>query len=188
MKSKMMKRYEDGGILEAANQSEDSQEIASSMGAGERNTDEPEYKSFKEAYNAEKKLGNKTFEYMGKKHTIDMVAPRKEAAKPAAPAPKAKSMAAPKAAASTDDTKMSVTERAKTSRERARAGSGETDTRDVNERLRSTGIGPAISNYFGNLTSTSRYMNKKMNMGGPVAYANGGVVKRATVKARGKAC
>ena len=87
MKSKMMKRYEDGGILEAANQSEDSQEIARSMGAGERNTDEPEYKSFKEAFAAERKAGNKTFEYMGKKYTTDMAA-RKEAAKPAEPAPK----------------------------------------------------------------------------------------------------
>jgi hypothetical protein len=74
MKSKMMKRYEDGGILEAANQSEDSQDIARSMGAGERNTDEPEYKSFKEAFAAERKAGNKTFEYMGKKYTTDMAA------------------------------------------------------------------------------------------------------------------
>ena len=74
MKSKMMKRYEDGGILEAANQSEDSQDIARSMGASERNTDEPEYKSFKEAFAAERKAGNKTFEYMGKKYTTDMAA------------------------------------------------------------------------------------------------------------------
>jgi hypothetical protein len=87
MKSKMMKRYEDGGILEAANQSEDSQDIARSMSAGERNTDEPEYKSFKEAFAAERKAGNKSFEYMGKKYTTDMAA-RKEAAKPAEPAPK----------------------------------------------------------------------------------------------------
>jgi hypothetical protein len=87
MNSKMMKRYEDGGILEAANQSEDSQDIARSMSAGERNTDEPEYKSFKEAFNAERKLGKKTFDYMGKKYTTDMAA-RKEVAKPAEPAPK----------------------------------------------------------------------------------------------------
>lgn len=77
MKSKMMKRYEKGGPvddMEAANQSEESQDIASSMGAGERNTDEPEYKSFKEAFAAERKAGNKTFEYMGKKYTTDMAA------------------------------------------------------------------------------------------------------------------
>jgi hypothetical protein len=57
------------------------------MSAGERNTDEPEYKSFKEAFAAERKAGNKSFEYMGKKYTTDMAA-RKEAAKPAEPAPK----------------------------------------------------------------------------------------------------
>ena len=61
----------------------------------------------------------------------------KAAAKPAAkaapaPAPKA---AAPKAAA--DESKMSVADRAKASRERARAGSGTTDTRSVGERLKS---------------------------------------------------
>ena len=44
------------------------------MGAGERNTDEPTYKSFKEAFAAERKAGNKTFEYMGKKYTTDMAA------------------------------------------------------------------------------------------------------------------
>jgi hypothetical protein len=90
MKSKMMKRYEKGGPvddMEAANQSAESQDIASSMGAGERNTDEPTYKSFKEAFAAERKAGNKTFEYMGKKYTTDMAA-RKEAATPAEPAPK----------------------------------------------------------------------------------------------------
>ena len=50
--------------------------------------------------------------------------------------PKSESKPAPKAA-SDDVTKMSVAERAKASREKARAGSGATDTRSVNERLRS---------------------------------------------------
>lgn len=176
-KSKMMKRYEDGGsILEAANQSEESQEIASSMGAGEKNTDEPEYRSFKEAYNAEKKLGKKTFEYMGKKHTIDTVAPRKEAAKPAAPAPKAKSMAAPTAAASTDVTKMSLAERAKASRESARSGSGATDRRSVGERIRTA------------LAGKDRGGNTVDFVGSGMGMKNGGLVQRATVKSHGKAC
>jgi hypothetical protein len=90
MKAKMMKRYKEGGPvddMEVANQSAESQDIASSMSAGEKNTDEPQYKSFKEAFAAERKAGNKTFEYMGKKYTTDMAA-RKEAAKPAEPAPK----------------------------------------------------------------------------------------------------
>ena len=61
--------------------------------------------------------------------------------------PKAKTMrksmpkAAPKSEAraksETDETKMSLAERAKMSRERARAGSGPTDTRSVSDRIRS---------------------------------------------------
>ena len=51
-------------------------------------------------------------------------------------APKAASKAASKAEAA-DETKMSLAERAKMSRERARAGSGPTDTRSVSDRLRS---------------------------------------------------
>jgi len=42
-----------------------------------------------------------------------------------------------KPAAAADDTKMSVADRAKASRERARAGSGTTDRRSVGERLKS---------------------------------------------------
>ena len=60
--------------------------------------------------------------------------------------PKAKAMrkSAPKAAPKTeaksepvDETKMSLAERAKMSRERARAGSGPTDRRSVSDRIRS---------------------------------------------------
>lgn len=57
----------------------------------------------------------------------------KAAAKPVAKAaPKAESKAAP-----ADETKMSVSERLKMSRDRARSGSGATDTRSVSQRLRS---------------------------------------------------
>ena len=56
------------------------------------------------------------------------------------PAAKVESKPAPKAAAA-DDTRMSVADRAKASRERARAGSGATDTRSVGERLRSAFAG-----------------------------------------------
>jgi hypothetical protein len=63
----------------------------------------------------------------------------KAASKPAA---KAESKPAPKAAAASDDvTKMSLADRAKRSRENARAGSGTTDTRSVGERLRSAFAG-----------------------------------------------
>jgi hypothetical protein len=169
MKSKMMKRYEDGGILEAANQSDDSQDIARSMGAGERNTDEPEsksrsmsvsesstsekpeYKSFKEAFNAERKLGKKTFDYMGKKYTTDMAA-RKEAAKPAEPAPKP----ALRAETNDDRAKRYVAKRAAARAEAA--------------------------------ANPARGRSGVMMANGGVAYANGGVVKRAVVKSHGKAC
>ena len=170
MNSKMMKRYEDGGsIMEAANQSEESQDIASSMGAGERNTDEPEsksrsmsvsesstsekpeYKSFKEAFAAERKAGNKSFEYMGKKYTTDMAA-RKEAAKPAEPAPKP----ALRAETNDDRAKRFVAKRAAARAEAA-----------ANPARGRSGV--------------------KMANGG-VAYAHGGVVKRATATMRGKAC
>lgn len=176
MKSKMMKRYKEGGPvddMEVANQSAESQDIASSMGAGERNTDEPEYKSFKEAFAAERKAGNKTFEYMGKKYTTDMGA-RKETAKPAEPAPKDKSTSAPKVEKLASSSRVPTSEQAAANRSAAL------------EKIK--GVGSSVADYFGNLTSTSRYMNKKMNMGGPVAYANGGVVKRATAKSHGKAC
>lgn len=146
-KSKMMKRYKEGGPvdeMEAANQSEESQDIASSMGAGERNTDEPEYKSFKEAFAAERKAGNKTFEYMGKKYTTDMAA-RKEAAKPAAPAPKP----ALRAETNDDRAKRYVAKRAAARAEAA--------------------------------------ANPARGRSG-VMLADGGVVKRATVKSHGKAC
>jgi hypothetical protein len=66
------------------------------------------------------------------------VAKPKAAAKPVAKSakPAAKAEPAPKAA-STDVTKMSLAERAKASRDKARTGSGTTDTRSVSQRLRS---------------------------------------------------
>jgi hypothetical protein len=111
----MRKRYDEGGevdAMEAANKSDEAMDIASSVGAGERNT---------ETVKAAPKPAAKP----------------KAAAKPAAkPAAKAESAPAPKAA-STDVTKMSLAERAKASRDKARTGSGTTDTRSVSQRLRS---------------------------------------------------
>ena len=107
----MKKRYQDGGeidAMEAANKSEVAQDIADSMGAGPRNMDVP-----------------------------------KSASKPAPKAaPKAAAKETPKAApeaakAPVDETKLSLSDRFKLSRERARSGSGATDTRSVNQRLRS---------------------------------------------------
>ena len=109
----MRKRYDEGGevdAMEAANKSDEAMDIASSVGAGERNT---------ETVKAAPKPAAKP----------------KAAAKPAAK-PAAKAEPAPKAA-STDVTKMSLAERAKASRDKARTGSGTTDTRSVSQRLRS---------------------------------------------------
>jgi hypothetical protein len=110
----MRKRYDEGGevdAMEAANKSDEAMDIASSVGAGERNT---------ETVKAAPKPAAKP----------------KAAAKPAAkPAAKAESAPAPKAA-STDVTKMSLAERAKASRDKARTGSGTTDTRSVSQRIK----------------------------------------------------
>jgi len=60
-----------------------------------------------------------------------------KAAPKTAPKAAAKSESAPAAkAAPVDKTKMSLSERAKASRESARSGSGPTDTRSVSQRLR----------------------------------------------------
>ena len=108
--------------------------------------------------------------------TVTTKATPKAAPKPKAAAkPAAKSESAPTAkAASADETKMSVSERLKMSRDRARSGSGATDTRSVSQRLRSA---------FG--------MNKggatKMASGGMTASRRGdGIAQRG--KTRGKMC
>jgi hypothetical protein len=180
MKSKMMKRYEDGGILEAANQSEESQEIASSMGAGERNTDEPEYKSrsmasstssgesavsekpdfksMKEAYawHRKNKGQGSTFEYEGKKILVkDKMEPRDTGSDVAR-----KAASYPKPAL-----------RAETNRDRAE--------RYVAKRAAARAEAAA---------NPARGRSGVMMASGGVAYANGGVVKRATAKSHGKAC
>ena len=114
--ARKMKRYngEDGSQVEdaeeAANKSDEAMDIARSVGAGERNT---------ETVTATPKAAPKP---------VAKAAPKPVAKTESAPAPKA---------ASNDITKMSLAERAKASREKARAGSGTTDTRSVSQRLRS---------------------------------------------------
>jgi len=111
----MKKRYEDGGEIDAMEEANK---------RTERTLTNPNAREFGEA---------------GTSYTTKATpkAMPKAAAKPAPkPVPKAVPTPAPKAAAA-DDTKMSVADRAKASRERARAGSGSTDTRSVSERLKS---------------------------------------------------
>lgn len=79
-KVKMMNRYADGG--ETVEYIDSGSGSTRSMAASETESEapaaeesaKPEYKSFKEAFAAERKAGNKTFEYMGKKYTTDMAA------------------------------------------------------------------------------------------------------------------
>jgi hypothetical protein len=115
----MKKRYEDGGEIDAMEEANK---------RTERTLTNPNAKEYGEA---------------GTSYTTK-AAPKKAAPKPAPkaeakPAPKAESKPAPKAAA--DESKMSVAERARMSREKARSGSGTTDTRSVGERLRSAFAG-----------------------------------------------
>jgi len=113
----MKKRYEDGGEIDAMEEANK---------RTERTLTNPNAKEYGEAGTS----------YLSK------ATPKKAAPKPAPkaeskPAPKAESKPAPKAAASGDVTKMSLADRAKMSREKARSGSGTTDSRSVGERLRS---------------------------------------------------
>ena len=118
----MRKRYEEGGEIDAMEEANK---------RTERTLTNPNAREFGDA---------------GTSETSRATPKAKPAAKPAPkaapkaapkPAPKAESKPAPKAAASDDVTKMSLADRAKMSRERARSGSGSTDSRSVSERLRS---------------------------------------------------
>lgn len=73
---KRTKRYEDGGevdSLEAANQSKESQEIAGeAILKGMRDAEIEKPSTFKDAFAAARKSGDKTFEFGGKKYTTEM--------------------------------------------------------------------------------------------------------------------
>jgi hypothetical protein len=154
----MKKRYEDGGevdALEAANMSDESQDIARSMPAGPTNEEMP-----KATPKAKPKSAPKA-------------KPKSEARAKSAPEP-------------ADETKMSLAERAKMSRERARAGSGPTDTRSVGERLRSA-LGAGKDR--GGNTVDFAGSGMGMKSGGSVSSASRRADGIATKgKTRGKMC
>jgi hypothetical protein len=108
----MKKRYEDGGEVDA-------------MEEANKRTD--------------RTLANPNAKEYGESGTsyTTKAAPKPAPKAESKPAPKAEPKPAAKAAASNDVTKMSVADRAKASREKARAGSGTTDRRSVGERLKS---------------------------------------------------
>ena len=115
----MKKRYEDGGEIDAMEEANKREDM------GLKNPNAKEYGESGTSY---------TTKATPKATPKAMPKPAAKAAPK--PVPKAAPTPAPKAAA-VDESKMSVADRARMSRERARAGSGTTDTRSVGERLRS---------------------------------------------------
>ena len=145
----MKRRYDDGGeILEALNSSDEAMEIAESVGAGPKNTDIPKSKP-KSASKAKPKPAAKSEPKLI--DSANIRSGRREFEESQMP--------------SSDKTKMSVSERAKANRESARSGSGSTDRRSVNERLKSA---------FG------------MKSGGSASSRGDGIASRG--KTRGKMC
>ncbi len=120
----MRKRYEEGGEIDA-------EEAANKR--TERTLTNPNAKEFGEAGTSETSKATPKATPKAMPKAAAKPAPKAESK----PAPKAESKPAPKAAASNDVTKMSLADRAKMSRDKARSGSGSTDSRSVSERLRS---------------------------------------------------
>ena len=100
-----------------------------------------------------------------------------------------------------DVTKMSANERTKrsveTNLEAARSGSGSTDTRSANERIRDSDIGSSISNYFKNFKTPAQRKAQEQKEKASKGYASGGSVSSASSrgdgiaqrgKTRGKMC
>lgn len=167
-KAKSMKRFAEGGEVEGGDFIEagsgPSEDTSAPEAPAAAEPSKPEYKSFKEAFAAERKAGNKTFEYMGKKYTTDVAAPRKEAAKPAEPEKKAPLR---------QETMRERAEAYVAKRAAARAEAAAADKSPKGQDRILTGI------------KKNAGENKLM---GSVKLANGGVVRRATVKSHGKAC
>ena len=145
--------------------------------------------------------GDQGFGGPGSSRTVK--ATPKAAPKPKAdPKPAAKTESAPNPkAAPVDVTKLSANERTKQSIEKnlagARSGSGETDRRDVNQRIRDSGIGSSISNYFKNFkTPAQRKAQEQKEKASKGSYSSGGKVSASSRgdgiaqrgKTRGKMC
>jgi uncharacterized membrane protein len=161
----MKKRYEYGGeidAMEAINYSDEARDIAESVGTGARNMDVPK---------AKPKAAPKPAAKAAARDTGSDVARMANRGKPAA--------------AAADDTKMSVADRAKASRERARAGSGTTDTRSVGERLRSAFAGKNRGGNSVDFGGTGLGMKSGGSVGSASRRADGIATKGKT---RGKMC
>jgi len=162
--------------LEAINYSDEARDIAESVGTGFRNMDIPKDTPKATPKAAAKQTARDTGSDMDR-----MMNRAKSVEKPV------------------DKTKLSANERTKQNIEEnlasARSGSGPTDSRDVNARLRDSGIGASISNYFKNFKTPSQ--RKAQEQKASKGYAGGGSVSSASSrgdgiaqrgKTRGKMC
>jgi len=151
--------------LENANKSEDLSPVG------------PKPSSFKEAFAAARGSGDKTFSYKGKLYTTELAS---SAPKKSSPASMRQEQAAPTSTSSMTSDRdnvsvMSVNERIKKSLASAREGSGPTDSRSVNQRLKE-----ALGMKKGGAV-------KKMASGGAVSYASkraDGIAQRGKTKGR----
>jgi len=167
----MKKRYEDGGEIDAMEEANK---------RADRTLTNPNAKEYGEAGTSS--TSKATPKAMPK------AAPKPAAKAEATPAPAPKA-AAPNAA-SVDMTKLSANERTKQQVEKnlasARSGSGSTDGRSVNERLRDSGIGSSISNYFSNFkTPAERKAQERKEKAAKGSYASGGSVSSASRRGDG---
>ena len=166
--------------LEAINYSDEARDIAESVGTGFRNMDTP-----KDTPKAMPKAMPKATPKSEARDTGSDMARMMN---------RTKSVEKP-----VDKTKLSANERTKQNIEEnlasARSGSGPTDSRDVNSRLRDSGIGASISNYFKNFKTPSQ--RKAQEQKASKGYASGGSVSSASKrgdgiaqrgKTRGKMC
>ena len=203
MKHKM-KRYngEEGSKVEidpeeAVNASAEAREITESVGTGPRNMDDvsagqPDGASSSRSLKAAPKPAPKATLKPAAKAAPKLIAPSniKSGRRPDEEAAKKTPV---------DVTKLSANERTKRNIEEnlsgARSGSSPTDSRDVNARLRDSGIGSSISNYFSNFASPrerarrEKEKSTKMASGGMTSSASKRADGIATKgKTRGKMC
>ena len=135
----MKKRYEGGGeidAMEAINYSDEARDIAESVGTGARNMDVPKAKPMRKAASkpAVKLIDPSNIRSGRREFEESQIAPKlidpsniRSGRRDYEDSQKTP----------VDETKLSLSERMKLSRARSKAGSGPTDKRSVNERVRS---------------------------------------------------
>lgn len=194
MKTKKLKRFADGGEvdeLEQANNSQESQDIAASVGAGPKADDSPapaRKQSFNEAFAAARRSGVKTFEWNGKKFGTQMASSSPSA--PVAGRPRGESVGEPKrsapmfAADNDFDRNLEAKIRARNGAaadELKRESRGSTGLSKEARVTQAAAASSGKSNPYYGKTGEQRMKDMR-------GYASGGLVKRGTLKSHGKAC